>query len=204
MLDQHELPKCFRGFEHIKRYWSTKRNIPAVKIFPGECYVTLHDEMIVTVLGSCISACIRDKATCIGGMNHFLLPIDNKNLNNTNPSLSYGNWAMEFLINEILKRGGDKNNLEVKIFGGGNVLPISKNIGSLNIAFIKEFLEQEQLKISVSDCGLHCSRKILYFPKTGLVKVRKLEGTISEINKREIDYMQNISKQKPQGDIELF
>ena len=113
-------PPCLAGFEHIKRYWSIKRNTHAAKIFPGECYVTKQDEMIVTVLGSCISLCVRDIRLGHGGMNHFLLPVvkSNSTANAGAPSLSYGDWAMEYLMNELYKLGAKKKDLEIKLFGG--------------------------------------------------------------------------------------
>ena len=106
-----KMEKCFRGFQDIKRYWDKTNDIFAAKILPGEYYVTANNEAIVTVLGSCVSACIRDKVFGIGGMNHFMLPI---NKNETNEKISamgnaarYGNFAMEQMINDILKNGGD-------------------------------------------------------------------------------------------------
>lgn len=94
------------GFENINRYWDKTSNCHAAKILPGEYYVTINKEIIVTVLGSCISACIRDKKLKIGGMNHFMLP-ENKASQNTwnNLATRYGNYAMEHMINDILKNG---------------------------------------------------------------------------------------------------
>jgi len=71
-------PPVLRGFEHVTRYWDRYTGQFAAKILPGEYYVTQHGELIVTVLGSCVSACIRCKATGFGGMNHFMLP-ENRN-----------------------------------------------------------------------------------------------------------------------------
>jgi len=103
---QPELP----GFKHINRYWDKTHDSYAAKILPGEYYVTIHDELIVTVLGSCVSACIRDKIFGIGGMNHFMLPVskgeDISSFNTTGESARYGNFAMEQMINDILKNGG--------------------------------------------------------------------------------------------------
>ena len=119
-----DLPKAIAGFESINRYWDTTNNIYAAKILPGEFYVTMTGELITTVLGSCVSACVRDTATGIGGMNHFMLPADisrtGKTWNKTpvNAQTRYGNIAMERLINVILAGGGKRQNLEIKLFGG--------------------------------------------------------------------------------------
>ena len=187
-------------------------NLPAAKILPGECYVSDKGEMISTVLGSCVSACVRDRKIGIGGMNHFMLPIqrstsaiDRPSLNNS--ELCYGNWAMEFLLNEILKRGGRKENLEVKVFGGGAVLSAMDkiNVGERNVAFIFEFLQREDLLIESHDVGKDYPRKVLYFPDTGAVKMKKLATRINDtVEKREKQYLDSMVEQPKSGDIELF
>jgi len=160
----HDLPKPIHGFEHVSRFWDRRLNVPAAKILPGECYVSKHGELISTVLGSCISACIRDKKIGIGGMNHFMLPIQSTEKgitrnNSVNPALCYGNWAMEFLINSILKQGGQKERFEVKVFGGGRVLSGMTNmdIGLKNIDFLEGFLNSEGLTVSSQEApGRRC------------------------------------------------
>lgn len=155
-------------------------NAPAAKIMPGEFYVSKTGEMIVTVLGSCISACIRDVHLGIGGMNHFVSPMQTEHSSDkwgsTLSSASrYGNWAMEFLINEIMKLGGAKRNLEIKVFGGGNVLSNMADIGERNTAYVKKYIQEENFEMVASDLGNIFLRKVLYFPDTGAVKVRKLK-----------------------------
>ena len=68
------LAQSLPGFDNINRYWDRKHEMAAAKILPGEYYVTNHEEIITTVLGSCVSACVRDRVLGIGGMNHFMLP----------------------------------------------------------------------------------------------------------------------------------
>ena len=132
----HELPPPLPGFDHVTRYWDPHQSSPAAKIFPGEFYVTLHDEWIVTVLGSCVSACIRDAAVGIGGMNHFMLPGDgtpeSRAARPASEAARYGTHAMEKLINELLGRGARRERLETKVFGGGRVLPGLTDIGRRN------------------------------------------------------------------------
>lgn len=132
------------GFEGIKRYWDHKRQAFSAKLLPGEYYVTGSEEIITTVLGSCVAACVRDKALRIGGMNHFMLPICThigvwENTHN-NLATRYGSVAMEHLINTIMKRGGKRKNLEVKLFGGGSVLNTLMDIGDRNIQFVKDYV----------------------------------------------------------------
>lgn len=208
----HAQPKVTKGFEHINRYWDKRQGVFAAKILPGELYVSNHGEMIVTVLGSCISACIRDKVKGVGGMNHFMLPAQNdtgsaSSVSALSASARYGNWAMEYLINEILKNGGDKKNLEVKVFGGGRVLENMSNIdiGGKNIAFVRSFIANEALFLAAQDVGGSHPRKVLYFPDTGSVKVRKLRTVRnSVVYEREQNYAKSINTQPDTGDVELF
>ena len=205
------MPACLRGLEHISRFWDKRHNIFSAKILPGEYYVSMHGELISTVLGSCISACIRDVKMGIGGMNHFMLPIgcedEHAGKIHLTSATRYGNFAMEMLINEILKAGGSRKNLEVKLFGGGRVLSsMTKiDIGKKNINFVHEYLEEEQLLVTSEDTGDIFPRKVLYFADTGKVRVKKLRNIHNDtIKKREETYRKSIDEKPVQGDIELF
>lgn len=155
------------------RYFDQALGIQIVQLLPGECYVTQEPEAIVTVLGSCISVCIRDPKTDIGGMNHFLLPENNSN---GSDGERYGAYAMRVLIDGIANLSGSRDGLEVKIFGGGNILNFENSVGRQNIEFVHEFLEKEGLAISSEDVGGSFSRKIRYFPDSGKVQVKRLEN----------------------------
>jgi len=212
---QRKQPPLSHEFEHVNRYWDKMHEVWAAKILPGEFYVSTHGEMISTVLGSCISVCIRDKKKGIGGMNHFMLPQNNEfsseNWGN-NPATSasrYGNWAMEYMINAILKRGGEKKNFEVKVFGGGQMMAKMTDIGQKNILFVYQYLAEEKLKIEASDVGDIYARKVLFFPDTGNVKVRRIKNVKNDtIIRRESEYEKHVSvddKTKSNANnIELF
>jgi len=208
----HPQPVAPKGFAHINRYWDKQQGVYAAKILPGEFYISTGGEMIVTVLGSCISACVRDKYKGVGGMNHFMLPVQRENmemgaLSALSESARYGNWAMEYLINEVLKNGGEKRNLEVKVFGGGKVLESMNkiDIGRKNIDFVHQFIENESLQLIAEDVGGLYPRKVLYFPDTGSVKVRKLKTIRNDVVfERERSYARVINTKPAQGDIELF
>lgn len=204
-------PMPEQGFDHVNRYYDPKLEVWCAKILPGEFYVTAHGEMIGTVLGSCISACVRDVKLGIGGMNHFMLPIQNEHSSEQwgsdagTSATRYGNWAMEYLLNTLYKLGCSKKNLEVKLFGGGQVLASMTDIGQRNILFAYDFLRKEGLTVKASDVGDIYSRKILFFPDTGAVKVRRITTTRNDtIVQRERGYLDNIKKQKDDSDIELF
>ena len=205
------MEKCFRGFHDINRYWDKTHDIFAAKILPGEYYVTANNEAIVTVLGSCVSACIRDKVFGIGGMNHFMLPLNRSASHEEVAAMSnagrYGNFAMEKMINDILKHGGTRENLEVKIFGGGRVLQNmqSLDIGNGNINFVREYIETEHLKLVGEDVGDIFPRKVIYYPLTGKVKVKKLRQMHNRtVIERESTYMSSLEVKPVESDIELF
>jgi len=206
-----KIQKCLRGFSDINRYWDKTHDTFAAKILPGEYYVTANNEVIVTVLGSCVSACIRDKVFGIGGMNHFMLPL-NKNMNSADVAAMsnagrYGNFAMEKMINEILKNGGSRENLEVKIFGGGRVLQNMQtlDIGNGNINFVREYIKTEQLNLVGEDVGDIFPRKVIYFPLTGKVKVKKLRQMHNKtIIERENNYLSTFEAKPAESDVELF
>lgn len=203
--------RCIPGFDHINKYWDKACEMHAAKILPGEYYVTTQEEIIVTVLGSCISACIRDVVFGIGGMNHFMLPVSRDEISShrgpafNTTATRYGNFAMEALINSILKNGGSKENLEVKIFGGGRILEQMTNIGAMNIKFVKEFIKIEQLKLAGEDVGDIYPRKVYYYPLSGRVKLKKLMALHNNtIVEREVKYLDALEHEKIEGDIDLF
>lgn len=199
------------GFEDIKRYWDKVNNIVAAKLLPGEYYVTSENEMITTVLGSCISACIRDKVLGIGGMNHFMLPITTKErLQDGNEMVvgnatRYGNYAMEHLINTILSNGGKRKNLEVKVFGGGKVIPTMGDVGLRNIGFVLDYIDTEALTLSAQDLGDIYPRKVNFYPKTGKVRMKKIQDLHNDtIIRRESQYQSSIKDVSVESEIELF
>jgi len=200
------------GFVTIKRYWNTEKNIMVAKILPGEFYVTNEDELITTVLGSCISACVRDKISGVGGMNHFMLPETSKEKLQSGDeavvgnALRYGNYAMEHLINTILKQGGKRKNLEVKLFGGGKVIPTMGTVGEKNVEFALEYVVAEGLTLLSQDLGDIYPRNIQYFPKTGKVRMKKVKNLHNDaLVKEELKYRTSIKDTVVEStDIELF
>jgi len=190
-------------------YFDRTFNTNAAKISPGEYYYTDKDMLIVTVLGSCVSACIRDSRTGIGGMNHFMLP-DGAAADKDSPvseSMRYGTYAMEVLINQLLRNGARRENLEAKIFGGGNVLRsfTTNNVGDRNAAFVKKYLKEEGIKVTGEDLLDIYPRKVYFFPKTGKVLVKKLKQLNNyTLVKREQAYSSKLQTNDVGGDIDLF
>lgn len=193
------------GFEHIRHHWDPTLQRRVAKILPGEYYVTGADEIVMTVLGSCVSACIRDTVFGIGGMNHFMLPGDGADDGAIGEAARYGSYAMECLVNTILKHGGSRRRLEVKVFGGGQVLAQATNIGKRNVEFVMDYLHAEGLPVAASDCGDVHPRKVLYYPTTGKVRVKKLrDAAETGLVARELDYLADLRSTRVAGEIELF
>jgi len=203
------MPRCLPGYEKINRYWDDQHGMYAAKLLPGDYYVTVERETIVTVLGSCVSACIRDPIFGIGGMNHFMLPTNQGNgsweSEGVNTSTRYGSHAMEQLINDILKHGGLRKNLEVKLVGGGKILAQMTDIGKKNIEFVEKYVRTEALKVIARDLGDIYPRKAYFTPCTGKAHVKKLRSLHNNtIVERETVYLTQIQSKPVQGDITLF
>lgn len=196
--------------EHLATnfYFDRTFDCEAAKILPGEYYYTAKPMLIVTVLGSCVAACIRDRVTGIGGMNHFMLPDGGSDPGSpSSASMRYGAYAMEVLINQLLKSGARRENLEAKVFGGGNVLRgfTAMNVGERNARFVRDFLHAEGIPIVAEDLNDIHPRKVYFFPKTGKVLVKKIRQLNNyTLVKREQAYASQLKNNTVAGDIDLF
>ncbi len=143
----------------------------AVKVLPGEYYVTADDMMVMTVLGSCIAACIYDPRVRVGGMNHFMLPDGGNEAGGR-----YGSFAMELLINEMMKLGARRETMQAKVFGGGQVMHTftTMNVGERNTQFVLDYLQTERIAVISKDVLDIHPRKVCYFPATGKAMVKRL------------------------------
>jgi chemotaxis protein CheD len=188
-------------------YYDRTFDCDAAKILPGEYYYTGKDMLIVTVLGSCVSACIRDRVKGLGGMNHFMLPDGGDPGNPVSASMRYGTYAMEVLINDLLKAGARREHLEAKVFGGGAVLRgfSAMNVGERNAAFVINFLKTERIPVLAEDLNDIYPRKVYFFPRTGKVLVKKLMQTHNDtLAKRELDYASRLKVTPVSGAVDLF
>jgi len=207
MLNSNKaLPVCLPGFEHVNRYYDKQHDSYAAKILPGEYYVTSSQEVVTTVLGSCISVCVYDPVNSIGGMNHFMLPSGNSDNDIMSQSFRYGDVAMEKLVNVILRHGGNKAELIFKAFGGGQIIKNMTSIGQRNISFLHKFMTMEGYKLSASDLGGPHPRKVVFNPLDGKVKLKRLQHMHNDtILQRENRYETEISSQEEvTGEIDLF
>jgi chemotaxis protein CheD len=154
-------------------FWDANFKNDAVKVLPGEFFVSDEDMLIVTTLGSCIAACLWDRERRIGGMNHFMLP------EGQGDSGRYGSYAMELLINQLMKRGASRATLEAKVFGGGAVIAsmTSLNVGERNTKFVIDYLQTERIPVVSKDVLDVCARKVCLLPASGKVLMKRLAPT---------------------------
>jgi chemotaxis protein CheD len=178
--------------EPVARYFDKQFQLEAAKILPGQYHASGDDIVIVTVLGSCVSACLWDPLRRIGGMNHFMLPGTNAG---APASATLGMYAMEVLINRMLKLGAERSRLQAKVFGGASVLEgmDALNVGTQNGAFVLGFLAEERIAVSAQDLYDVCPRKVYFFPASGKVMVKRLGPVrIDSIERREREYLANL------------
>jgi chemotaxis protein CheD len=194
-----------------RRWFDPTFKIMAVKVLPGEHYVsTAGQEMIVTVLGSCVAACVWDTRLKIGGMNHFMLPDGGSGQDvPVDKAMRFGNFAMEELINDVLRRGARRDSLEIKVFGAGNVLPglgnATSTVGDRNSEFVRRYLAEEGYRIAAEDLGGNHPRRIHFFPRLGKVIRLFLKKDVERaVVNREMTYRTRLQTVEVEGDVELF
>ena len=195
-------------FAHIRRMRDHRFAHEIASILPGEYFVSTDPMIVHTVLGSCISACIRDPIAGVGGMNHFMLPKPkDEGRDSWGESTRYGSYAMESLINGILKRGGMKSRLEVKLFGAGKIYDGNIDVGARNTEWVLEYLKVEGLSACKTDLGDVYPRKVYYFTESGKVLLKKLERLRNRtIEVREQEYAAKIQtlKHAAEEEVTLF
>ena len=193
-------PERRSHFDHVE-------GATAVWIFQGDFYVSSRPDLyLTTVLGSCIAVCMRDPVAMCGGMNHFLLP-DVEIPDDHFPSLAlcYGSYSIERLINAILSRGGKRQRLETKVFGGADLMKGMSGVGARNVEFVEHYIARERLSIAAADLRGIKPRKLRYFPTTGRVLVSELQGLQAiDTVRSESEYRSKITNSKLPGVIEVF
>lgn len=183
-------------------YFDTVLQTQAVKLLPADYLVTAEPVALVTLLGSCVAACLYDPMVQIGGMNHFMLPEGGPG----DTSSRYGAHAMELLINDLLKGGARRARLQAKVFGGGNVMRgFQDPIGTRNANFVLDYLEAERIPVAAQDLGDIFPRKVCFFVQTGRTLVRRLPATRErEVADVERAYRSRLSREPRSGSVELF
>ena len=178
-------------------------NADAVKVMPGEYFVHSEDLVITTTLGSCIAACLWDSRACVGGMNHFMLPEGGS----ADTSGRYGSYAMELLINEMMKQGARRETLQAKIFGGGQVMHnfTTLNVGERNTRFVQDYLATERIPVVSEDVLDIYPRKVVFFPVTGKAMVKRLAHAHPEATAQEArGNAASVARATSGGSVDLF
>lgn len=182
-------------------FYDSHFKAPAVKVLPGEYFVDTEDLLIQTTLGSCIAACLWDRTANVGGLNHFMLPEGN------GESGRYGLFAMELLINEMLKKGASKGRMEAKVFGGGAVISgmSSLNVGERNTNFVLDFLKTERIPVVSKDVMDVYPRKVCYLPRSGKAMVKRLAAASDALLQQDRSAVQKVVPVASNGgSIDLF
>jgi chemotaxis protein CheD len=187
----------------LRKFRNPRDGFLHVQLTLGDTYVTQNpEEVLTTILGSCIAACIRDPVSGVGGMNHFLLPDGTAG---DREARCYGVNAMELLINDILKHGGDRRRLEAKLFGGGNVVSALTDVGSRNYAFARQFLNDEGIPIVGGDVGGDSARRIQYMPFSGRARQALVKGAEPKLVEEELTALHKKTKTAAVADdVEFF
>jgi chemotaxis protein CheD len=187
-------------------YFDREFGIDATKILPGQ-YHAGRKGAITTVLGSCVSTCLWDPGERIGGMNHFMLPGDTASPGSPwAASARFGVYAMEVLINDMIRLGADRRRMVAKVFGGAQLLAgfDRLDVGAKNSEFVLDFLKVEGIRILAQDLLDVCPRKVHFFVDSGKVQVKRLSLTPSEpVQRREREYLKRLAG-KSGGEVELF
>lgn len=193
-----------------RRSFQDSTGATLVNVAPGDHYVTDDpNEVVVTLLGSCVAACARDTLTGVGGLNHFLLPTSDAHdlSQGGDEAMRFGDFAMEKLLNTIYRRGGQRGRIEFKIFGGARVLGGNSmlKIGEQNIAFVENFLRTEGFPIVARSVGGTAPRRLRFHPATGRAFVQELDRTsAATVTTQEENYRKTIERRAPAGDVEFF
>ena len=197
-------------FAHIQRHFDARVNATVAILHPGDYYIGASGELLGTLLGSCVAACIRDARLRIGGMNHFMLPSHQGEgsaaafTGSAWPATRFGDIAMDALVQAILQRGGRSSDLEVKLVGGGKVLDALSDVGARNIRFARAYVQSSGLRLLGEDLGDRYPRKVLYDPASGAVRVKRLPRSGQYQLAEEVRYLRAPGRGSDGGEIESF
>ncbi|WP_018983580.1 chemoreceptor glutamine deamidase CheD [Salinimonas chungwhensis] len=192
----------------LNTYFDKRFERQAVKILPGEYFASNTATMIVTVLGSCVAACLQDCKNKVHGMNHFLLPCDYPGDNHGHGGPArYGMHAMELLINDMIRLGADRRHIQAKVFGGGNVMSKLSHscVGEKNAEFVIDYLRTEHIPVRAKDLLGDYPRKIYFLPESGQVRVKKIKRLQNTtIIDRESIYQRKLKEQHLRTTFDFF
>ncbi|MBI4879117.1 MAG: chemotaxis protein CheD [Planctomycetes bacterium] len=175
-----------------------------VTIIIGGVAAAKEPTLIRTLLGSCVSACLYDPVTRIGGMNHFMLPYAAEGTE-AGDATRFGSHSMDCLIGMMMRLGADRRRIVAKVFGAGHVLPGITSADSVpyrNILFIRQYLADENIPVAGEDLGGRCARQVQFFTDTGRARVRQVDLAAARLA---LQQEQERGQEQPScGSVELF
>lgn len=178
---------------NVNRFHDSSSGLDIVQVMPGALYVSNKGECITTILGSCISVCLRDPVAGIGGLNHFMLPGLETDCDKDSDTNNYGQFSMTQLIEKMEALGARSYRCDAKVFGGGNMFPNDQEIGARNIEFSTKYLKDMGIEVTSKDVGLSYSRRIRFFTDTGKVMVKRLRSLHNKhISEQQTDYKNSL------------
>lgn len=160
----------------------TQDQLPVLFLHPGEYYISREPEIVITILGSCISVVLYSRRHNICGITHSLLPkcsYDPAYCRNCDESFRYVDCSIIRLIQLFNEKGISTSDMEAKLFGGAGLIsrnPGIDNVGSQNIDSALATLSKEGIKIVARDTGGTRGRKMILYSHTREVLINKLNG----------------------------
>jgi chemotaxis protein CheD len=171
----------------------SENDIDKFYLYPGKIFSSKKPHIVDTILGSCIAVFLRDSTLKFGSINHFMLPLWNKE---SDPSFKYGNIAIRELIARMLKMGSNKKNIKAKIFGGSGIGHPNGafNIGVRNIILAQDMLKKEQIPIVSFSVGGTRGRKVIFYSASGDVLISYIKHDINVIDQQNSNCKFNLSE----------
>ena len=202
MTRGHDVPPSQSG--PLQTYFDQRHGMRAIRVLPNEYVVTAEDIVLTTVLGSCVSACLRDPVAGVGGINHFMLPAAGPDVGEqASRSLRYGVNAMDRLIEALVAQGARPGRIEAKVFGGGQLMSdaAGTRIGEANARFVVDDLQRRGIAIHAQDMGERCARQLHYFPASGRARVKRLSEVEPKLAQHDRLLAETLAELLPMGDI---
>jgi chemotaxis protein CheD len=174
-----------------------------ITVIQGDYAVNGDDGVVMTtVLGSCVAVCLHDPVAIISGMNHFLLaePLPG---HVTDPSAleRYGAFAMEQLINGMIKKGASRKSMRAHIYGGASMHGTMGDIGKSNAIFARKFLDCDQIMITREDVGDALARRVEMRARSGQIRCSRIPVTL---NSPPVVIAKNVAPKRDIGDVDFF
>ena len=153
---------------------------------PGELLVVTAPTEITTILGPCIAVTFWCTYSQTGAICHAMLPSEDMGFESATAGhpWKYVSAVIPEMWRCFRRKGGIAAKLEVKLFGGADLLrnaedPTSTRIGPQNVELAQQLLSERGLHILSSDVGGRKGRKLIFNTQTGDVRIKRLPSFTS-------------------------